>query len=57
MVVPKRRLSRSRIHSRRSQWKAVAPRLSTCEQCRAPKLSHVACPHCGTYRRRQVIGT
>ena len=55
MAVPKRRMSRSNTRSRRSQWKATAAALVSCPQCHSPKLSHVACPTCGTYRRRQVI--
>ncbi|MEU3014884.1 50S ribosomal protein L32 [Nocardia asteroides] len=27
MAVPKRRMSRANTHSRRSQWKAIAPQL------------------------------
>lgn len=55
MAVPKRRMSRSNTHSRRSQWKANAPALVACKRCRQPKLPHVACPTCGTYNDRQVI--
>lgn len=55
MAVPKRRMSRSNTHSRRAQWKATAPALSTCPRCKQAKLSHVACPTCGTYNGRQVI--
>ena len=55
MAVPKRRMSRSNTRSRRSQWKATAPALMRCPQCREPKLAHTACPACGTYNRRQVV--
>jgi large subunit ribosomal protein L32 len=55
VAVPKRRMSRSNTHSRRAQWKATAPALSTCPRCKQAKLSHVACPTCGTYNGRQVI--
>ncbi|HZB32860.1 MAG TPA: 50S ribosomal protein L32 [Streptosporangiaceae bacterium] len=55
MAVPKRRMSRSNTRHRRAKWKAKAPVLTTCPQCREPKLPHTACPTCGTYRRRQVI--
>jgi large subunit ribosomal protein L32 len=55
--VPKRRMSRSNTHSRRSQWKTSAPTLVRCNNpaCREPKLPHVACPTCGTYNRRAVF--
>ncbi|HEX3823228.1 MAG TPA: 50S ribosomal protein L32 [Mycobacteriales bacterium] len=55
MAVPKRRMSRSNTHSRRSQWKASAPSLVACPRCRQPKLPHVACTVCGTYNDRQVV--
>jgi large subunit ribosomal protein L32 len=48
-------MSRSNTRHRRAKWKAKAPVLTTCPQCREPKLPHTACPTCGTYRRRQVI--
>lgn len=55
MAVPKRKMSRSNTRSRRAQWKASAPAVSTCPRCRQPKLSHAACPTCGTYNNRQVV--
>lgn len=55
MAVPKRRMSRSNTHSRRSQWKASAPAFSTCNRCHAVKLPHVACQNCGTYNDRRVL--
>ncbi|HUW88135.1 MAG: 50S ribosomal protein L32 [Candidatus Nanopelagicaceae bacterium] len=55
MPVPKRKMSRSKTRSRRSQWKTTAAALSNCPQCQQPKLQHTACPTCGTYNRRQVI--
>jgi large subunit ribosomal protein L32 len=48
-------MSRSNTRSRRAQWKAVAPTLVKCEQCREPKLPHTACGNCGTYNRRAVL--
>jgi large subunit ribosomal protein L32 len=48
-------MSRSNTRSRRAQWKTAAPVLVKCNQCRSPKLPHIACPTCGTYNRRQVI--
>ncbi len=55
MAVPKRKTSRSNTRHRRSQWKTVAPALSTCDRCKQPKLPHTACPTCGTYNKRQVL--
>lgn len=55
MAVPKRRHSKARTNSRRSQWKISATATQTCPQCREPKLPHRACPNCGTYDGREVI--
>ncbi|HEX3791135.1 MAG TPA: 50S ribosomal protein L32 [Pseudonocardiaceae bacterium] len=57
MAVPKRKMSRSNTRSRRANWKATAPVLVACSNraCRAPKLSHIACPTCGQYDGRQVV--
>ena len=56
MAVPKRRMSRSNTHSRRSQWKASVPTLITCPNraCGQATLPHIACPSCGTYKGRQI---
>nr|WP_203675105.1 MULTISPECIES: 50S ribosomal protein L32 [unclassified Streptomyces] len=48
-------MSRSNTRHRRAQWKAVAVSLVACESCHQPKQSHIACPSCGTYNRRQVL--
>jgi large subunit ribosomal protein L32 len=55
VAVPKRKMSRSNTCSRRANWKATAPSLVTCPRCREPKLSHQACPTCGTYNDRTVL--
>lgn len=55
MAVPKRKMSRSNTRSRRAQWKATAATLAACPRCKEPKLSHVACPSCGTYNDRSVL--
>lgn len=57
MAVPKKKMSRSRTRQRKSQWKISKPTLSTCPQCKAPKLPHRACHECGTYNGREVIAT
>ncbi len=53
MAVPKRKMSRSNTRARRSQWKATPATLSTCSKCKAPRLSHQACPTCGAYAGRR----
>ncbi|HIV58624.1 MAG TPA: 50S ribosomal protein L32 [Candidatus Stackebrandtia faecavium] len=55
MAVPKRRMSRANTRSRRAQWKATAPALTTCSRCRSKTLPHAACGVCGTYKGRQII--
>lgn len=58
MAVPKRRKTRARRDTRRSQnEKLVLPSISVCPQCGSPKLPHRVCPNCGTYRNRTVIAT
>ena len=57
MAVPKRKMSRSNTRARRANWKAAPITLANCERCREPKLPHTVCPTCGTYNRRQVLGT
>jgi large subunit ribosomal protein L32 len=52
VAVPKRKMSRSNTRARRSQWKATPATLSTCSKCKAPRLSHQACPSCGAYGER-----
>jgi large subunit ribosomal protein L32 len=55
MAVPKRKKSRSRVASRKGQWKLKPPTNSECPQCHAPKLPHRVCPSCGYYAGREVI--
>ncbi len=57
MAVPKRRLSRSNVRSRRSQWKATLPTLVVCANaaCKAKHLPHTACPSCGQYGARGAL--
>lgn len=55
MALPARRHSRARRNKRRSQWKARPMGFVPCERCGEPRLPHRVCPHCGTYRGRQVL--
>ncbi len=55
MAVPKRKKSRSRVASRKAQWKIKEPTKSECPQCHAPKLPHRVCPSCGYYAGREVL--
>lgn len=56
MANPKRRHSKARTRTRRSTWKANRPTVSRCPQCHEPKLPHVVCPHCGSYKGKTVVG-
>ncbi len=55
MALPKKKYVKSRQGKRRSHLKATAPALDTCPQCHSSKLSHRACPTCGTYNGKQII--
>lgn len=55
MAVPKKKQSKTRTAKRRATWKAQAPSYSECPQCHKPKLPHRVCPHCGTYKGRDVL--
>lgn len=55
MAVPKKKTSKSRKNMRRAHDFLTTQSLSTCPQCKAPKLPHRACPTCGTYKGKEVI--
>jgi large subunit ribosomal protein L32 len=52
---PKKRIPRAAQGERRSHLALRAMTLVPCPQCKSPKPPHQACPHCGTFRGRQVI--
>jgi large subunit ribosomal protein L32 len=54
-ALPKKRHTNRRQGNRRAHHKVKIPQLTVCPQCRQVRLSHHACPNCGTYRGRQVI--
>lgn len=53
--LPKRKYPGARRGKRRSHLAMTKPSLNECPQCHAPKLSHRACPTCGSYNGRSVI--
>jgi large subunit ribosomal protein L32 len=55
MAVPKKKTSKSRKNMRRAHDFLTPQAVSVCPQCKAPKLSHRACPSCGTYKGKEVI--
>lgn len=55
MGVPKRKVSKMRLRTRKAANRWHAPSLGKCPTCDAPIHSHTACPSCGSYRDRQVL--
>lgn len=55
MGVPKRRMSKMRLRTRKASHRPVAPKLGKCPQCGASVRSHRVCPACGYYKGRQVL--
>jgi large subunit ribosomal protein L32 len=53
--LPKKKTSKARRGKRQSHLGLSLPALDTCPQCHSPKLSHRACPVCGSYAGREVI--
>ncbi|HEX2770378.1 MAG TPA: 50S ribosomal protein L32, partial [Geobacteraceae bacterium] len=49
--------SKSRKNMRRAHDFLTPPAVSTCPQCKSPKLPHRACAACGTYKGKEVIKT
>jgi large subunit ribosomal protein L32 len=57
MAVPKHKVSKSKRDKRRTHQKTAAPNVSKCPQCGETKISHRACPECGSYKGRKVAET
>ena len=57
MATPKRRVSHSRTHERKSQWLGAlsAPALTMCPHCGEMIETYRACSACGYYKGRQVF--
>jgi large subunit ribosomal protein L32 len=55
MGVPKRKMSKMRLRTRKAANRWHAPQLNRCSQCSSAVMSHTACPSCGYYRGRQVL--
>lgn len=53
--LPKKKTSTARKKTRRHHIRLEVPGLVACPQCRSPKISHRACPTCGTYRGRDIL--
>ncbi len=55
MANPKRRFSKARTRTRRSQWKTAPLQWVPCPTCKKPVRPHHVCSNCGQYKGRQVI--
>ena len=55
MAVPKRRRSKTKRLTRRSQDALQVTTTATCPNCGAKVLPHHVCPECGQYKGQQVV--
>lgn len=55
MPNPKRKHSKQRRDKRRTHDKAIAPTLSSCQNCGASVKYHRVCPECGHYKGKPAI--
>ena len=55
MGVPKRKMSKMRLRTRKAANRWHAPQMNKCSQCGSTIRSHTACPSCGYYKGRQVL--
>lgn len=56
MAVPKKKTSKSKRDMRRSHDSLDPAGMSLCPQCNEQKPPHRACPSCGTYKGKDVLG-
>ncbi len=55
MPNPKRRHSKTRGRKRRTHYKASAPSMVVCPNCKEPKMTHQVCQKCGFYAGKSVL--
>lgn len=55
MAVPRNRLSNARKNSRRSHHAKQPKNFAICSNCKAKRISHQLCPHCGYYADRSIL--
>lgn len=53
---PKKRHSRARQGKRREAIKLSLPTTAFCKNCGSVVVPHTACPSCGFYKGKRVIG-
>ena len=56
-ALPVKKLTKSRQGKRLAHYKLRPLYLSRCPFCGSAKLPHRACPSCGYYKGRQVVGS
>lgn len=54
MIVPQRRISKTRKRKRRTHFKLDLPGMMVCPNCGEIKLNHRVCKECGFYDGKQV---
>jgi large subunit ribosomal protein L32 len=54
MPVPKRKVSKMRLRTRKAANRWHAATLAKCGQCGSSLIAHTVCPACGYYKGRQV---
>jgi large subunit ribosomal protein L32 len=55
MAQPKKKTSKARTDSRRSQIKLTTANLVYCEKCHQKKNRHQICNSCGCYKNLEII--
>ncbi|MCA9937337.1 MAG: 50S ribosomal protein L32 [Anaerolineales bacterium] len=54
-ALPKRKISKARRNRRRAHDSLTPFHLVRCDNCGEMKRPHHMCPHCRTYRGRQIL--
>lgn len=55
-AVPNKKVTRARRGRRLTSYKLQPLHPAFCPRCRTAKRPHAACPQCGYYRGRRVLG-
>ncbi len=55
MANPRKRTSQQKKHKRRTHYKATAPTLTICQNCKSAVVYHRVCPECGYYKGKPAI--